>query len=92
MVNNLMVRAKPPPPPSKVIGLKDQKLPPVQTFQCMGLMSFSFSNYKEELGFASFFRTPFEDSNDVIPMNRIHLVFFGGKQFMSLFDDLGIFN
>ena len=36
----------------------------------MVMTSFSFSNCTEELSFASFFYTQFENSNDVIPCNK----------------------
>ena len=47
--------------------LKDKKLRSVHIYY-MVMTSFSFSNCTEELNFASFFYTQFENSNDVIPM------------------------
>ena len=47
--------------------LKDKKLWSVHIYY-MVMTSFSFSNCTEELSFASFFYTEFENSNDVIPM------------------------
>ena len=47
--------------------LKDKKLRSVHIYY-MGMTSFSFTNCTEELSFASFFYTQFENSNDVILM------------------------
>ena len=49
--------------------LKDKKLLSVHIYY-MVMTSFSFSNCTEELSFASFFYTQFENSNDVIPCNK----------------------